>query len=170
MPHSNPLTHFAFGDLFDTVLPDFVLAFAFFTSVIYAILGKRFGQQRPAVAISAALGMALSIGLVWWEYANALSIRNLGPIAVGFAIIILAGVMYQSIKAIGGTWAGAGIAIGASLLIGQLLELPWPVDWEMMQTIVIVSLVVGIIAFLLRQHGGAIRMPTISPKGRDFLL
>ena len=52
------------GDLFDTVLPDFVLSFAFFTSVIYAVLGRRFGQQRPAVAMSAALGMALSIGLV----------------------------------------------------------------------------------------------------------
>jgi len=168
MTFPNPFRHFALGDLFDTVLPDFILAFAFFTSVVYAVLSRRFGEQRPAVAMSAALGGALSIGLVWWEYQNGLTIRNLGPIAVGFAIIILGGVMYQSIKGIGGSWAGAGIAIGVSLLIGRLLELPWPMDWEMMQTIVIVSLVVGVIAFLLRHHGGAIRIPTISREGRDY--
>lgn len=38
----NPFRYFAFGDLFNTVLPDFVLAFAFFTSVVYAVLGRPF--------------------------------------------------------------------------------------------------------------------------------
>jgi hypothetical protein len=31
---SNPFTSFAFGDLFDTVLPDFVLAFTFFCTFL----------------------------------------------------------------------------------------------------------------------------------------
>ena len=153
MPLSKPFSYFALGDLFDTVLPDFALAFAFFTSVIYTVLGRRFGQQRPAVAMSAALGGALSIGLVWWEYANGLSIRNLGPIAVGFAILILGGVMYQSIKGIGGGWAGAGIALGASLLVGWTLGLDWPVDRDVVQTIIMVTLTVGILAFLLHRRG-----------------
>ena len=153
MPLSNPFHHFALGDLFDTVLPDFVLAFAFFTSLIYAVLGRRLGQQRPAVAMSAALGGALSIGLVWWEYQNGLSIRNLGPIAVGFAILILGGVMYQSIKGIGGSWAGAGIALGASLLVGWTLGLDWPVDREVVQTVIVATLTVGILAFLLHRRG-----------------
>ena len=73
-------------ELMESQLPDFVLAFAFFTSITYAVLGKRFDKQRPAIAMSAAIGFALSIGLVWWERANDLSIRDLGPIAVGFAI------------------------------------------------------------------------------------
>ena len=99
---SNPFANFAFGEIFDTVLPDFVLSFTFFTAITYAVLGKRFGQQRPAVAMSAALGMALSIGFVWWEHSKGISIRNLGPIAVGFAVIMLAGVIYQSIRGVGG--------------------------------------------------------------------
>ena len=34
---SNPFTSFAFGDIFNTVLPDFILAFAFFTAIVYAV-------------------------------------------------------------------------------------------------------------------------------------
>ena len=32
-------------ELLESYLPDFVLAFTFFTSVVYAVLGKRFEQQ-----------------------------------------------------------------------------------------------------------------------------
>ncbi|TFH43376.1 MAG: hypothetical protein E4H01_12140 [Lysobacterales bacterium] len=128
-----------------------MLAFAFFTSLFYAVLGRRFGQQRPAVAMSAALGLALSAGLVWWEYANDYSVRDLGALAAGFAVIVLAGVMYQAIKQVGGSWAGAGIALGASLMVGSLLGLNW--QPEIMQALITVALVVGILAFLLRHHG-----------------
>ena len=141
------------GQIWQTLLPDFVLAFAFFTSLIYAVLSRRIGQQRPAVAVSAALGLALAAGLVWWEYVNDISILDLGPIAAGFAVIILAGVMYQAIKSVGGSWAGAGIALGASLLVGSLLGLDWPANPQIMQTFITVALVVGILAFLLRHHG-----------------
>ena len=69
----------------------------------YAVLGKRFEKQRPAITMSAAIGFALSIGLVWWERANDLSIKDLGPIAVGFAVLLLAFVMYQSVRQVGGS-------------------------------------------------------------------
>ena len=114
--------------------------------MIYAVLSKRFGQQRPAVAMSAALGMALAVGLVWWESVNGYSIRNLGPIAVGFAIIILAGVLYQAIRGAGGNWAGAGIALGVSLLIGWAVGLRSPVDQGAIQSLITVLLTAGIIA------------------------
>ncbi len=153
MSLSNPFTGFAFGELFDTVLPDFVLAFAFFTAITYAVLSRRFGEQRPAVAMSAALGMALAMGLTWWEYEHDLTIRDLGPIAVGFAIIVLAGVIYQAIRGAGGSWAGAGIALGASLLVGWVFGLDLPGDRAMLQSIITVALTVGIIAFLLHRHG-----------------
>ncbi len=106
MDLSNPFSDVALGELFETLLPDFILAFAFFTALTYAVLGKRFDRQRPAIAMSTAMGLALSVGLVWWEQRNGLSIRNLGPLAVGFAIIVLAGVMYQAIRQVGGSWAG----------------------------------------------------------------
>jgi len=148
----NPFEDLVIGELFETALPDFVLAFAFFTSVAYAVLSKRFGQQRPAVAMSAVFGFALSVGLIWWEQSAGYSIRDLGPIAIGFAIIILAFVMYQAIRQMGGSWAGAGIALGASILIAKLLELQVPIDPQIVQTITIVALIVGILAFLFHRR------------------
>jgi hypothetical protein len=148
----NPFEDLAIGQFFETLLPDFVLAFAFFTSICYAVLGKRFGHQRPAIAMSATIGFALSVGLVWWEQANEFSIRDLGPIAIGFAIIILAFVMYHAIGQVGGSWAGAGIALGASILIAKVLELNIPLDREVIQTVMIVALIVGILSFLSHRH------------------
>lgn len=153
MSRSNLLEYVVSGDWLDTFLPDFVLAFAFFTALVYAVLGRRLGMQRPAIAVSAALGAALSAGLVWWEQVNGLSIRDLGPIAVGFAIIILAGVIYQSIRHVGGNWAGAGIALGACILVGWGVGIDWPVAPEIMQTVAGVTLTVGILAFLLHRKG-----------------
>ncbi|MBN1489898.1 MAG: hypothetical protein JXA69_08275 [Phycisphaerae bacterium] len=153
MAHFPWLGGFGAFEWFDSFLPDFLLAFAFFTSVVYAVLSRRFEQQRPAVAMSAALGLALAGGLVWWEQVNGYSVLSLGPIAAGFAVIILAGVMYQAIKGIGGSWAGAGIALGASLIVGWTLGLDWPVDRQIVQSIITTTLIVGILAFLLHRRG-----------------
>ena len=138
--------------LLESLLPDFILAFAFFTSVVYTVLGKRFEKQRPAIAMSAAIGFALSTGLVWWERANGFSIKDLGPIAVGFAILLLAFVMYQSIRQVGGSWAGAGITIGAAIIIAKMLGLDIPVDWQIVQTIIVVALIFGLLAFMSHRH------------------
>jgi len=149
------------GELLESYLPDFVLAFAFFTSIAYAVLGKRFERQRPAVAMSAAIGFALSIGLTWWEQANKLSIKNLGPIAVGFAILVLALVMYQSIRQVGGSWAGLAIALGACILVSQMLQFRLPIDPEIIQTITVVALIVGLLAFLSHTRGDSIHFAHI---------
>lgn len=155
MNFGNPFSGFAFGDLFDSILPDFVLGFTFFTAICYAVLGKRFEHQRAAVAASAALGFALAIGLVWWEQAAGLSIRDLGPLAVGFAVVILGTVMYQAVRQTGGNWAGAGIALGASLLIAWVLGMHWPVPEAIVQTVMLIALVMGILAFFSHQKGVA---------------
>ena len=149
-------------ELMDSLLADFVLAFAFFTSVVYAVLGKRFGKQRPAIAMSAAIGLALSTGLVWWERAKDFSIRDLGPIAVGFAILLLAFVKYQAVRQVGGSWAGAGIAIGAAIIIAKLLELNLFIDTEILQTLTIVALIAGILAFVYHTRGHTIHFPHVS--------
>lgn len=167
MDFYNPLADLAWGDLFQTLLPDFVLAFTFFTAIIYAVLSRKFGPHRPTVAISAALGMALAAGLVWWEEYNGLSIRSLGPVAVGFALIVLAGVIFQAIRGMGGSWAGAGIAVGACLLIGWILGLDWRVDSRIIQTVMTVALTVGVLAFLLHRRG--LHGPGFSPLGREAI-
>ena len=164
----NPFEDLAIGQFFETLLPDFVLGFAFFTSVCYAVLGKRFGQQRPAIAMSATIGFALSVGLVWWEQANEFSIRDLGPIAIGFAVIILAFVMYHAIGQVGGSWAGAGIALGASILIAKVLELNIPLAREVIQTVMIVALIVGILSFLSHRHHNYPKLQYSRPFVKDI--
>jgi len=89
MRPENIFNHLNLYELLESLIPDFVLAFAFFTSLVYAVLAKRFDHQRAAIVMSVSIGFALSIGLVWWEQANDLSIRNLGPIAIGFAILVV---------------------------------------------------------------------------------
>jgi len=148
MRPENIFNHLNLYDFLESLIPDFVLGFALFTSLVYAVLGKRFDQQRPAIVMSVSIGFALSIGLVWWEQANGLSVKNLGPIAIGFAILVLSFIMYNSIKQIGGSWAGVGITIGACILITQVLQLNIPIESEIVQTITVVALIVGIIAFL----------------------
>jgi hypothetical protein len=127
-----------------------------------------YDHQRPAIAMSVSIGFALSIGLVWWEQANDLSIKNLGTIAIGFAILVLSFVMYQSIKQVGGTWAGAGITIGACILIAQLLQLNAPINPEIIQTVTVVALIVGLIAFLSHTRGTAIHFPHVSTNLPDI--
>lgn len=164
MGFDNPFSSIGIGGLFETLLPDFLLAFMFFTALTYAVLGQRFGQQRPAIAMSAAVGLALASGLVWWEHRNGWSIRDLGPLAIGFAVILLAMIMFQGIRQTGGTWAGAGIAFGASILVAWALGTKWPVPGEIMQSLAIVALIVGIIAFVIHFHGRGRSAPWAPPQ------
>ena len=149
----NPLQSPPLAPFFESLLPDFILAFTFFTALVYAVLAKRFDHQRSAVAMSAAVGLALAVGLVWWEYQRGWSIRNLGPIAIGFAVILLAMIMFQGIRQTGGSWSGAGIAFGASILVAWVLGVDWPIAPQVVQSLAIVALIVGIVAFVLHSHG-----------------
>jgi hypothetical protein len=140
--------NFDIQQILSSYMPDLVLAFTFFTALSYAVLGKKIDKQRAAIAASAAIGFALSIGLVGWETTNDISIKDLGPIAVGFAIIFIAFVMYHAIKNVGGSWAGAGITFGACVFIAQLLKLNMLLDPNLLQAIMAITLLVGILTFL----------------------
>ena len=155
----NPFSDLPIGQLFETLLPDFILAFAFFTALVYGVLAKRFQHQRSAVTVSATAAFALSVGLVWWEQRTGFSIRDLGPFAVGLAIIVLAAVMYQAIRQVGGSWAGIGIALGASLLVSRLVGVNWPIDAQVIQTVITVALILGILAFVGHRSWHAMGAP-----------
>jgi len=144
----------------ESLLPDFVLAFAFFTALIYSVLAKRFDRQRPAIAVSAALGTALSVGLIWWELRSGVSVRDLGPLAAGIVVLVLGAVMYRAVSQIGGGWAGVGIAVGTSLLLGKVVGINVPVDRELIQAIVAVALIVGLVALLLHGRRASPRFST----------
>jgi len=151
-----------FGDLLGTLLPDFVLGFTFFTALCYGVLGKRLEHQRSAAAMSASLGLALTVGLVWWEYANGWSIRNLGSVAVGFALFALAGVIFQSTRQIGGSWSGAAIALCAAYLVGTALGVPWPVE-GLLSVVVVLLLILAAVGGVLFHRRGSVNLPT--PQG-----
>ncbi|MGD2109981.1 MAG: hypothetical protein PVI86_11390 [Phycisphaerae bacterium] len=138
--------------LFETLLPDFVLAFTFFTALSYATLSRFFGKQRPAVAMSGALGLALAVGLVWWERDHGRSIRDLGPVGIVFAIAVLALVVFGAIKPKGGTWAAAGLALGICVGIALTFGVVGPGAIEFVQGAAVLALIVGCLLFLVHQH------------------
>jgi len=148
---SDPLIPALVG-LSETLLPDFALGLTFFTAVTYGALSKRFGHQRTAAAISVVLGMALTVGMVWWEYDHDWSIRQLGPVAIILAILILAGTVYHAVRQIGGSWAGVGITLGVSILIILVLDMDLPVAVDVMGTVAMLALMIGLISFLTYHH------------------
>lgn len=152
MRYENPFAVPALSGLFETLLPDFVLGFAFFTAVSYGVLSKRFDHQRTAAAMSGAMGAALATGLVWWQYDRGWSIRDLGPFAFVLAIIVLSATIYHAVRRIGGSWAGVGITLGLSILITGVFGVDWPLAASAITTVATVALIFGLLLFLLHHH------------------
>lgn len=157
MAWSDSLERLVFDDLLDGLLPDFVLAFTLFTALCYAVLGRAFGRERPAAAMSVALGLALAIGMVWWEMRAELSVRDLGPIAVGLALVVLAGVVYAATQRVGGNWAGAGTALGVCLMIGVLLGIRGPGGAPLLVLLGLLALAAGGVTTVAHQRAAQVR-------------
>lgn len=140
------------GSLLALYFPDFLLATAFFTSLTFMVLGQRFRLQRSAAVASLAIGLALATGLVWWELEHDLSIRSLGPFAAGLALLLLAAVMYRALASLGGSFAGIGLTLGISVLLGWALGVKLPIRQDVIQLTVTVALLVGMIALAGHRH------------------
>ena len=152
MRPGNPFSELFRSELLETLLPDFILAFTFFTALSYAVLGKRFGRQKPAAAMSVAVGGALAIGLVWWERDHGWSVRNLGPMSLGFGVIALGMTVFQAVRKTGGNWAGAGIALGAGVLVMWAFGFGLQVGGGVLSAVVVAALLFGFLAFLFHIH------------------
>lgn len=132
----------------DSVLVDFTLAFTFFTALCFAILGRRFERERSAAAMSVALGLALSIGLLWSEWEYGISIRDLGPLSLGLIVVVLAGVVFQAIRHVGGGWAAGGFAVTVALFMSWAFGSPILIPSSLVQVIVTVALLGGVVVWL----------------------
>jgi len=159
MYYKNPFFTFPGRLLFESLLLDFILAFTFFTSVCYAVLSKRFDHQRSAVGMSASIGAALSVGIIWWENRSGITIRSLGPIALVFAMILIAIIIYRAIKQTAGSWSGGGLAIGLFILFILLAGLDLPIDPEVINSLMVSALVIGFIAMLLHHKSSSHNYP-----------
>jgi hypothetical protein len=73
-------------------------------------------------------------------------------VAVGFASIVLGLIMFEAIRQTGGSWSGAGIALGASILVATLLGLDWPFASELIALAAVIAIVAGVLAFLSHSH------------------
>jgi hypothetical protein len=76
--------------------------------------------------------------------------------------------MYHAIGQIGGSWAGAGIALGASMLVAKVLGLKLPLDNEVVLTVMIVALIVGILSFMSHHHYNYPKLQYSKPFVRDI--
>jgi len=148
MPVFDPLAAFGLPPL-GVIWPDFLLAFTFFTALSYVVLGQRFGRQPPTVAMSVALGSALALGFCAWEYAHDWSVRDLGPIALGFAVVVAAAVVYQAVQTTGGRMAGLALAIAAGVAMALTLGVPLLLDSGLLLLIALLGGLTGLILLLV---------------------
>lgn len=152
MATDNPFAWMPFHELFNSLLPDFVLGFALFTALSYAVLARRFEHERAAVVMSAVIGIALACGLVWWEADHGLSIRHLGPIAVGILLLLIGVILFQGIRKAGGAWGGGLLALGIAMFLALLVQLPIPINSQVLHTALVILLIFGLVAALEHRH------------------
>ena len=132
---------------FDSLLLDFSLAFVFFVALCYGVLKPRFGEHRSVVAMVVTIALALAIGLVWWEREHGWSVRDLGPLALLLVLVLLAAVLWRSLR-------GHGWALAAVLAVVLLSALAWITPWAwpeavaLIQTLLGTIVVLGLLAFL----------------------
>jgi len=141
---------------------DLGIGLVFFTALSFAVLGRRFEHKRSAAAVSAAMGLALSIGLVAWEIRSGYRLADLGTIAAGFGLVMIALVIYHAMRRVGGHWAGALTALGASLLIGQVVGLAGLNHWMNGVLVPLASLgliAAGVMKLMMHPHAAG---PTAS--------
>jgi hypothetical protein len=130
-----------------------MIAFTLFTSLSFAVLAGRLGNRRSAAAASSALGLALATGLLWWESVNNFSLLALGPVAVGFAAVVIATVIFGVFRRIGGSVPAAFLSLGSCLLIAWSAGLDWLIDSDIVAFITLVMIITGLYMIISYQKG-----------------
>ena len=153
MRYTPPIGDGALEILIGTLVVDFLLAAVFFASLAYATLGKRLKHTRAAAAISAVLGIALAIGLVWWEQDHGVSVRDLGPVALVLAIVFLVLAIFAAIRHAAGPLAAVGVAAVLGVLFGGMLGLQAPVSTEVATSLLVIVILISALALVFRYQG-----------------
>ena len=90
-----------------SVVIDFLIYLTIFTGLSQVILSKKF-QGRGGKALIIATGLVLSVGMITAEKTIGFNIKTFGPVAIWMFIILIAGVLFHSIKYIGAGNIGSG--------------------------------------------------------------
>jgi len=135
--------------LYSGYLPDFLIAFTFFTSLCLATLHKRFNHHSAETGLAVSLGLALATGLVWWEYEHSLSIRNLGSIGILLAFVVAVIIVYHVLEHLGSKSASWIIAI-ALILIFLSLYTPLDLDLSVLYTLIFACILLGFVVHAIK--------------------
>ena len=131
-------------------MPDFLIAFTFFTSLCFAIFRRRFNHRSAEIGLSASLGTALATGLVWWEYNNNLSIRDTGSIGILLLSIVVTVAIYNTIKQSGSKSAALIITL-AAILTFISLNRSLPVNTANLYALILLMILLGFIVLAVKR-------------------
>ncbi|AQT68735.1 hypothetical protein STSP2_01907 [Anaerohalosphaera lusitana] len=145
--------------LADSLWTDFVISFTLFTSVCYAVLSRRLNHHRPAAAASTAIGLALSLSLTFWQSANNFSLADLGPLAVSFAAVVIAVVIFGVFRQVVGSLPAAMLSFGVCLVTALSPGLNPPISHDLI-ALVAFLIVAAALYMVLTNHG----QPRIYPQ------
>jgi len=146
-----PMRHIDIEDFYDNYheMIDLVIFFVIFTGVSQAVFRKRF-PGNPGKAMSVAIGLALSFSLVIAEHYTGFSLKSLGTIAGTILILLLAAMIYYTLRMFG----VGSVAAGATAIIITYLSLrtttPQTYNWMQANQIapwidllLIITLIIG---------------------------
>lgn len=79
---------------------DFVLFFALFAGIVHATVGRRF-EGRGGQLVTMALGAALAVGALGFEWAYGINLTALAPAAAGVFLILLGVALFWLFRTLG---------------------------------------------------------------------
>ena len=79
---------------------DFILFFALFAGIVHATVGRRF-EGRGGQLVTMALGAALALGALGFEWAYGINLTALAPAAAGVFLILLGVALFWLFRTLG---------------------------------------------------------------------
>jgi len=151
-----PMRHIDIEEFYDDYheMIDLIIYFIIFTGTSQAVFRKRF-PGNPGKAMSVAIGIALSISLVIAEHYTGFSLKALGTIAATILILLLAAMIYYTLRIFGAGSVGAGTTALIITYLSIRTTTPQTYNWLQAQQIapwtdlaLIIALIIGFLKLL----------------------
>jgi hypothetical protein len=153
---------------------DFIIYALLFVSLAHLTIGKRF-QGRGGKAITAAVGMMLTISLVVVEQRMGFNIASFGPLAAGIVVLMVAMTLFLGFRHLGAGHAASGSLALIAIYFSMRAITPQIFDWlaarmPFIHAVLAVALIIAIwrsAAALWPSRGKAV--PETAARGLDMV-